>query len=143
MEDMQERLKAILDEHLIPFIPELWSDSFSLYEIGAIPDGDRIKEIIVWVRSTDMVAHVMGLMVPNSAMMVVDTVHREKLCGEEGWPRLGGETVLVRLFKQPDTESEGKIDLMVEIFQVHQDTDAAEETFDHLNKLLNRNDSPS
>ena len=143
MTDLQEHMKEILDKHFIPMVPDSWKETFSLYEIGAIPDGDKIKEIVVWARTTDIAHHLTGLIAPAEPMMVVDTIKRDRLDGEEGWPRKGGETVMVRLLKRVEDDPENPIDLMVEIFQVHASEGDAEETFELLNKVLKRNHSPS
>lgn len=143
MDKLKDLIKRILDKYFIPSIPESWHETFSLYEIGAIPEDNKVKEIIVWARTTDIVHHLTGLLAPAAPMMVMDTVKRSQLDGEEGWPRKGGSTVLVRLFKQIEDEHKNQIDLLVELFQVHASEDDTEETFELLNKLLKRNHLPS
>jgi hypothetical protein len=136
-------MKEILDKHFLPMIPESWSETFSLYEIGAIPEEDKIKEVIVWARTADIMNHLTGLMVPAAPMMVVDTVNRARLDKEQGWPRKGGETVMVRLMKVIDDEPESPISMLVELFQVYASEDCADEALGLLNKLFDRNHLPS
>ena len=133
----QVRMKSILDEHLTPMLKEEWKSSISIYEIGCRPKDGLLSEIIVWVRSFDIVQHLKGLMVPSDPMMVLDPVNRtaSTVPGESDSIRHGDETVMVRLLKQVDSKTEGNVDLLVELFQVFGDKDEAEDALEKVKSI--------
>ncbi len=135
MEEIQDRIRDILDSHFQPLLRDEWKENFSIYEIGARGQ-NLLDEVIVWARSTAIEDHVSGLMVPNSPMMIMDPIDRAG--AGDGRPRLRGTTVLVRLLKPVDTEADGSVDLLVELFQVFPDCDLAETSYDSLIASSNR-----
>lgn len=133
-DDLQARMKQILDDHFQPMLKDEWKDSFSIFEIGARGE-DGIDEVVVWARTANIIDHTSGLMVPNEPMMLIDPIERG---GGNGDPRLRSDTVLIRLFKPIETEVDGEVDLMVELFQIFGDEDDAEATYDNLVAMANR-----
>lgn len=133
--DLEVRMKRILCDHFESMLRDEWKESFSIFEIGARGE-DGIDEVVVWVRTSKILDHTAGLMVPNKPMMIVDPIDR---AGTDGQPRRKEDTVLVRLFKPIKTSDDGEVDLMVELFQVFGDLDEAEETFSRLTKVATVN----
>lgn len=129
MDELQERIKKILNDHFEPLMKEEWKGNISIYDIGARGQ-NCLDEVIVWARSSCLEAHVSGLMTPGANMMIIDPVDRA--ASGDGRPRLRGDTVLCRLLKPVDTSSDGSVDLLVEIFQVFPDEDQAETCYDGL-----------
>jgi hypothetical protein len=128
----QERMKALLDDHFAPMLRDEWQNSLSIYEIGCKPKDGKLREVIIWVRSADILSHVQGLLVPAVPMMILDPVDRgeEDEHGPDESCRHRGDTVMVRLLKQVESESEGTVDLMVELFQVFGDESDAEDVYE-------------
>jgi hypothetical protein len=120
-------MKNLLDEHFQPMLDESWLETLSIYEIGCRPHEGVLREIIVWMRSVDIVAHIKGLLIPAAPEMIADPVDRSDGGGEAC--RLKGDTVFVRLLKRVETEAEGKSDLMIELFQVFATEAEAEQTY--------------
>lgn len=133
----QVRMKSILDEHFTPMLREEWKSSISVYEIGCRPKDGMLSEIIVWLRSFDIASHLKGLMVPSDPMMVLDPTNRttSTVPGIADSLRHEGETIMVRLLKQVDSKTEGKVDLLVELFQVFGDEGEAEDAFEKVKSV--------
>lgn len=135
-DDLQERIKQILDNHFEPLLKDEWKNNFSIYDIGARGQ-NMLDEIIVWARSSSLEDHVSGLMLPSAAMMILDPIDRAGT--GDGRPRLRDDTVLVRLLKPVDTETDDSVDLLVELFQVFPDSSEAETCYDSLIAYTSRN----
>lgn len=127
--EIQDRIRQILDEHFHPLLKDEWKSNLSIYDIGARGQ-NCLDEVVVWMRSSSLEDHVSGLMLPSPALMVMDPVDRAS--AGDGRPRLRDSTVLVRLLKPVDTESDGSVDLLIEMFQVFPDSDQAESCYDSL-----------
>lgn len=122
-DELQQRVQGILNTHFEPLMKEEWKSSISIYDIGARGQ-NCIDEVVVWLRSAAIQDHVSSLMLPSAEMMVLDPVDRAG--AGDGKPRLRGDTVIIRLLKPVDTEADGPVDLLLEIFQVFEDEDLAE-----------------
>lgn len=122
-DELQKRVQGILKTHFEPLMKEEWKSSISIYDIGARGQ-NCIDEVVVWLRSYSLQEHIWGLMNPSAEMMVLDPVNRAGV--GDGSPRLRGDTVIARLLKPVDTETDGTVDLLIEIFQVFPDEDQAE-----------------
>ena len=127
-----------MNTHFEPMLAEEWKGNFSIYDIGARGQ-NMLDDVIVWVRSYNLQDHTSQLMIPNQAMMVIDPVDRAG--AGDGRPRLRGDTVIVRLLRPVDTEADGSVDLLIEMFQVFESSDLAESCFDSMLTLTRQ--SPS
>lgn len=134
-DDLENRIRTILDNHFQPLLKEEWKGNFSIYDIGARGQ-NCLDEVIVWARSSSLEDHVSSLMLPSADMMILDPVDRAG--GGDGRPRLRDDTVLVRLLKPVDTEADGSVDLLIELFQVFPDSDNAETCYDSLTASTSR-----
>lgn len=118
MENLQKDIKTLLDSYFQPLLKEEWKSQLSIFEAGAIPDENgKIRTIIIWVRSTDIVTHVRELLEQDH--VCIDTVQRE--CIEPGHPRQKDETLMVRL-RNP-IYGQDLQEILVEVFQVFSDED--------------------
>jgi hypothetical protein len=127
--ELEKRIGDILDNHLEPILKDEWKQNLSIYDIGARGQ-NLLDEVIVWVRSFCLSDHVSSLMNPSTDMLIIDPVDRIGV--GDGQPRLRDDTVLVRLFKPIDTEHDGSVDLLIELFQVFPDPDTAETCYNSL-----------
>jgi hypothetical protein len=128
-DDLQERIKKILNDHFEPLVKAEWKEGFSIYDIGARGQ-NVLDEVIVWVRSYHLQDHTSSLLAPGLDMMIIDPIDRAGT--GDGGPRLKGNTVIVRLLKPINTEIDGPVDLLIELFQVFVDEDLAESCFDSM-----------
>ena len=120
---IQERIKNTLDEHFQSLLDDEWKHEFSIYDIGARLGSDsKIKEIIVWAHSKDIITHCTELF----EKMHLD--HESRTGHGEQEPIIQKEdTVIARLFKPVDTPSDGEVHIVINLFQVfNNETEASE-----------------
>ena len=143
---LNQTVKGILDTHLIPYLKEEWKPTLSLFEAGISMDDEKPdipNGIIVWIRSHDIVTHVLGLMSPNPANMTIDLEKRpDSVKGMTGWPRLMDDGTIVRLIKTIPVDESHNAELMVEFFQIDSDAQTAKKTWTRLTGLIT-GESPS
>jgi len=128
----QDRVKSFLNDHFHPLMREEWSNSASIWEIGVLPEGKKFKDVIVWLRSYDIMTHYGGL--TSDTDMVIDTVERGE-SPDQPLRVLGDGVVMVRLVKQVETTTDGTVNLLVELFQVCGAEETAQEVYEKLAEL--------
>lgn len=136
----QKRMRGLLDDHFLPMLRDEWKNSMSIYEVGCRPKDGKFAEVIVWIRSTDLVPHITGLMAPSDPMMVLDSTERTVPGKDEDSDscRQKEDTVMVRLLKEVTSDTEGQVQLMVELFQVFENNADAREAYERAKKVTHR-----
>lgn len=109
-------IKEFLDQNLGLIIKDEWKHQLSVYEAGAVPDGDHLQKVIVWVRSFDIFNH------------LKDLIEEFEIDGE---PWTNENVLLIRLYKNiPFMEK--YTGFWVELFQAFSEKDEAEEALERI-----------
>lgn len=128
MPDAQTQVREILDEQLAPLLNSIPETGFTLFDsVGRMENG-HLSEVVVWVRSFDILNHAEAI----AKRLPIDPVVREG-AGVNGEPRQNEDTVLIRFVKELDSN----VELLIEFFQVYGDEEEAKEALESLNAISN------